>query len=298
MSIQRKKLNIGKARRRVQMRSALVLTLGVCFAVCLLRSLRQAGEATWMGLIETLTTLVCFGGGAYLGLCVMDGDHRKMVPMRNLSRAQILWLSILGVLAIAPVSLISDLMTALTQGVYIAQGTAQRSTGFVQAFVKSVLLVPICEELFFRGYLLHALAPQGKLRACIVTALCFALVHTLEGFVPLAFLGMLLCWMALRMQSLLAPVLVHMSYNLALLVLDCMGMSGLLMGWSFVSCAVRLALCAAFVSVLRRAYTARTQTGSFVVWEGGKLTRREMALLISAVLLFIATIITRRLFGL
>jgi len=295
MSIQRNKLNIGKARRRVQMRSALLLTLGASAAVLAMRFSHLSGLPASLGgfwtLLEMLSTLVCFGGGAYLGLCVLDGDHRRIVPVRALSRAQMLWLSLLGVLAAAPVSLGSDLMTALTDGVYIAQFAAPRSGGFLQAFAKSVLLAPICEELFFRGYLLQALAPHGRLRAAAVVSLCFALVHTLDGFVPLALFGALLCWMALHTQSLLAPVLVHMSYNLTIILIGHMGLSGLFSGWSLLSCALRLVLCAAFMAVLRRVCTARRVGEAFVLWTSGKLTRREMALLISAALLLIITMI-------
>lgn len=280
------------------MRSALLLTLGVCFAMALLRALRVMG-IFGNDLMDMLLTLVCFGGGAYLGLCVLDGDHRRIVPVRKLSRAQILWLSLLGVLAVAPVSLIHDLcgkLAGMTQEA--AFHAPRRPVAFLQTVVKSALLAPVCEELFFRGYLLHALERSGRIRAAVVTALCFALVHPLDGFVPLFLFGALLCWMTIGMQSLLAPVLVHMSYNLTLIVADAMGLSGLFMGWSLVSCALRLLLCAAFMAVLKRAYTARKASGSFVLWEGGKLTRRELTLLGCCALLFMATLITRRLFGL
>ena len=62
MKIQKHKLNIGKARRRVQMRSALVLTLGACLGICMLRSLHLA--AALPGWLDALAALVCFGGGA------------------------------------------------------------------------------------------------------------------------------------------------------------------------------------------------------------------------------------------
>ena len=297
MSIQRNKLNIGKARRRVQMRSALLLTLGVSFAICVLRSLTVLSPG-WQW-TDMPATVACFGGGAYLGLCVLDGDHRRIVPLRALSRAQILWLALLGVLCVAPMTLAQDLLGRLAgMTAETAIHAPQRPVAFLQTVVKSALLAPVCEELFFRGYLLQALAPHGRLRAAIVTSLCFALVHPLQGFVPLVLFGQLLCLMTNQTGSLLAPVLLHMGYNLTLIVLDALGLSGLLMGWSFVSCVLRLALCAAFAAALKRAYTARTQIGSFVLWEGGKLTRRERIKLIAAALLMIATLITRRLMGL
>ena len=43
--------------------------------------------------------------------------------------------------------------------------------------------------------------------------------------------------------------------------------------------------------VLKRAYAARPAGGVFMLWEGGKLSRREIALLVCAGLLLLATLI-------
>lgn len=277
------------------MRSALLLTAASCLIVSLVRLLLTADvpfALRW--LMELLTTLLAFGGGAYLGLCVLDGDHSGIVPLRRLSRGQLFWLSLLGVLAAAPVTLMHDLVAALFGQRMPADGAQMMdSMRFAAMIVKSVLLAPVCEELFFRGYLLSALKAQGSLRASAVVSACFALVHTADpvGFGAYVLLSLLLCWMALHTQSLLASVLVHAGYNFALIVLGSMGLSGLFAGWSLVSCFVRLALCAVFVAVLKKAYTARPAVGMFALWEGEKLSRREILLLVCACLLLCATLI-------
>ena len=298
MAIQRNKLNITKARRRVQMRSALLLTLGACLIVSSVRVL-LAGTGTMLPfglrwLLESGATLLAFGGCAHLGLCVMDGDHAKIVPMQRISRAQLLWLALLGVLAVSPLTLVRGLLAAL-MGQEMAAGGAQisGSAQFAAMIVKSVLIAPVCEELFFRGYLLPALERSGKLRAALIVSLCFGLVHT-AGAAQLAsyvLLSLLLCWMALHTQSLLAPIVVHAAYNLTLIVLGSFGLSGLFTGWSLMACTVRLVGCALFAAVLKRAYTARREQGVVALWEGGKLTRRETALLCAAALLILATLV-------
>ncbi len=245
-------------------------------------------------LMEMLTTLMVFGGSAYLGLCVLDGDHRKIVPLKRLSRGQIRWLMLLGALAAAPLTLARDLITALFEGqdaFYAVR--AMDCTRFTAMFVKSVLLAPVCEELFFRGYLLSALKPQGNLRAAIVVSLCFALVHAagIANSCAYMLLSLLLCWMALHTQSLAASVLVHACYNLTLLVMGSAGLSGLMSGWSLISCVIRLSLSAGFVFVLKKAYLARSAGGTFVLWEGGKPEKREIVLLACAGLLLAATLI-------
>lgn len=293
MEKQRRKLNLGKARRRVRMRSALLLTLGAFALTALVRGLLSLpalaavprGTAT---LLETACTVLAFGGGAYLGLCVLDGDHRSIVPMRRLSRAQMRWLALLGVLAVCPMALISDLTDAL-RGMRAA-GASQAAAANAALLVKRVLIVPVCEELFFRGYLLPALSPQGRLRASVIVSLCFALMHG-SALTAHAALGLLLCLLTIQTGSLLAPILVHAGCNLALTALGALGLSGLLMGWSLPACIVKATGCAAFAAVLKRAVTARPAGGTFALWEGEGLTKRETALLASAAALLLLSMI-------
>ena len=293
MEKQRRKLNLVKARRRVRMRSTLLLTLGAFALTALVRGLLSLpalaavprGAAT---LLETACTVLAFGGGAYLGLCVLDGDHRSIVPMRRLSRAQMRWLALLGVLAVCPMALISDLTDAL-RGMRAA-GASQAAAANAALLVKRVLIVPVCEELFFRGYLLPALSPQGRLRASVIVSLCFALMHG-SALTAHAALGLLLCLLTIQTGSLLAPILVHAGCNLALTALDALGLSGLLMGWSLPACIVKVIGCAAFAAVLKRAVTARPAGGTFALWEGEGLTKRETALLASAAALLLLSMI-------
>ena len=293
MEKQRRKLNFVKARRRVRMRSALLLTLGAFALTALVRGLLSLpalaavprGAAT---LLETACTVLAFGGGAYLGLCVLDGDHRSIVPMRRLSRAQMRWLALLGVLAVCPMALISDLTDAL-RGMRAA-GASQAAAANAALLVKRVLIVPVCEELFFRGYLLPALSPQGRLRASVIVSLCFALMHG-SALTAHAALGLLLCLLTIQTGSLLAPILVHAGCNLALTALGALGLSGLLMGWSLPACIVKVIGCAAFAAVLKRAVTARPAGGTFALWEGEGLTKRETALLASAAALLLLSMI-------
>ena len=293
MEKQRRKLNLVKARRRVRMRSALLLTFGAFALTALVRGLLSLpalaavprGAAT---LLETACTVLAFGGGAYLGLCVLDGDHRSIVPMRRLSRAQMRWLALLGVLAVCPMALISDLTDAL-RGMRAA-GASQAAAANAALLVKRVLIVPVCEELFFRGYLLPALSPQGRLRASVIVSLCFALMHG-SALTAHAALGLLLCLLTIQTGSLLAPILVHAGCNLALTALGALGLSGLLMGWSLPACIVKVTGCAAFAAVLKRAFAARPAGGTFALWEGEGLTKRETALLASAAALLLLSMI-------
>lgn len=75
---------------------------------------------------------------------------------------------------------------------------------------------PLIEELFFRGFVLTALAGRlGTLRAAAVTSAIFAAGHVDPGvMVPFFVSGMLLSWLFLRTRSIWPPFLAHATQNL------------------------------------------------------------------------------------
>jgi membrane protease YdiL (CAAX protease family) len=85
----------------------------------------------------------------------------------------------------------------------------------------AVLLVPVAEELLFRGVLYPTIKGLGWPRAAFWgTSILFGAVHlTLMTFVPLVFLGLCLTWLYEKTENLLAPIFAHSLFNLANLLL-------------------------------------------------------------------------------
>ncbi|OBV39121.1 CPBP family intramembrane glutamic endopeptidase [Janthinobacterium psychrotolerans] len=82
----------------------------------------------------------------------------------------------------------------------------------------AVLAAPLCEEFIFRGLI------QGGLRrslpawqALIIGAAIFAIVHPPAAMLPVFVLGLCTGWTYEKSGALLAPMLVHASYNAAML---------------------------------------------------------------------------------
>jgi CAAX protease family protein len=95
----------------------------------------------------------------------------------------------------------------------------------VAAVLMIVLLAPVAEELFFRGFLFAGIRTRWSLwPAAITSGLIFGLVHAPTGLttvVPLAALGVALCWLYDRTGSLWPCVIAHMINNgLALAVVS------------------------------------------------------------------------------
>ena len=93
---------------------------------------------------------------------------------------------------------------------------ADRSTGLLIAGALLVIVVaPVAEELFFRGFLYRVLRLRMAFwLAALVDGILFGLVHGALVIVPvLAFLGFVLCWTYERSGTLLVPIALHALNN-------------------------------------------------------------------------------------
>ncbi len=95
----------------------------------------------------------------------------------------------------------------------------------VLAVVLIAGLAPLAEELFFRGFLFSGLRSRMSLwPAALVAGLVFGSVHALTGIttvIPLAALGVGLCWLYQKTGSLWPSVILHAINNgLALVLLS------------------------------------------------------------------------------
>ena len=284
-----------KARRRVRLRSALLLSALACLIPLLFGEAMRL-SATAMApfarlVLEAGVTVIAFGMTAYLGLCALDGDQRKILPLYQLTRGQIFWLTLLGLLAVAPATLTADVLERWLTPAAAQAGHAAGNALFLLTMIKSALLAPLCEELFFRGYLHHALRRFGVCRAAVVSALVFALAHglALPAFVPRLAFGLLLSLMMEKTGTLLAPMLVHGCYNAALILLAYSGLGGLFSSLTLLSCTLRLALSLLLLYVLRRAYTARGLKKPLQPLSDWRFSRREIAFIAAAALLVIVS---------
>ena len=81
-------------------------------------------------------------------------------------------------------------------------------------------LGPIVEEIFFRGFFYPALRKYWGTRwAMGVTAALFALVHeNLFSFLPIFFLGLVLCYLYEKRKGILASISLHVLHNSAFII--------------------------------------------------------------------------------
>jgi len=84
------------------------------------------------------------------------------------------------------------------------------------ALLAAILVAPLCEEIFFRGFVFPGLLRRLSLwPAMTLSALLFALAHAdLGSFLPLALIGLALAYLRWRTRSLWPCVALHTLNNL------------------------------------------------------------------------------------
>lgn len=80
-----------------------------------------------------------------------------------------------------------------------------------------VILAPICEEIFFRGFIQRAYEGRSKKYGYVIAALIFGSYHILNGIsevIPTAILGICMGFLAYRTGSLAPSMLFHATANM------------------------------------------------------------------------------------
>jgi len=77
-----------------------------------------------------------------------------------------------------------------------------------------VLLAPIFEEVFFRGFLFNFLEEElGFRRSALLSSIFFATLHPVKFIPHIFFSGLGLAWIYKREKNLLYPIMAHSIYN-------------------------------------------------------------------------------------
>lgn len=202
--------------------SLLVVPLGIQL---LLQELTGTEENAH-GVFALTGQVLVLGGLGFLWFRRYRGDSswgakHGLRPGRTYVLSLIYLLGALG--RLSPILLIVEVFFSSTSESpveYLVEGLASETN-----WIASVLLVltvgvigPIAEELCFRGVFLPAIGKWATPRVAIfMTSMAFASLHAFYGFRVLGVLviGAVLGWARWRSRSLEAPILLHITINMA-----------------------------------------------------------------------------------
>ncbi len=96
--------------------------------------------------------------------------------------------------------------------------TWQAASSLPLLWLVVVILAPVCEEIWFRGFLLRGWASSwlGIPGAAVVTSVGFGAIHlqySITAMACCATLGLACAWLRLRSGSVATPILLHMLNN-------------------------------------------------------------------------------------
>ena len=85
----------------------------------------------------------------------------------------------------------------------------------VYSIVSAVIIAPIVEEIFFRGFIFSTLRVSiGAFAAAIFSGIFFGAIHfSLMQTCILSFFGIMQCYLYMRTSSIIYPILLHMLFN-------------------------------------------------------------------------------------
>ena len=166
---------------------------------------------------------------------VKFGSSLAAIGLRIKDAARLAFLAVLGYIAFLPVLILLLLLLILLAALFNYHPPQQMLFKFfleeeklwplIYSIAMVVILGPIVEEVFFRGFTYNAIKKRwGPAPAIMLTAVIFAGLHgTLFGFLPIMALGILLAYVYEKTDSLIPSITIHILHNSMMLGLLFMG---------------------------------------------------------------------------
>jgi len=142
-----------------------------------------------------------------------------------------IYYGIVGYIAVIPALFITMIITAIIITVLKYKPPIQPIVDIILREQKIPILIysslfaaiagPIMEEVVFRGFMYNAIKKHlGAFWGILITALIFSILHAhWVGFMPILILGILLAYLYEKTGSLVSSITVHITHNLASLLL-------------------------------------------------------------------------------
>lgn len=118
------------------------------------------------------------------------------------------------VLAGLLISFLYDMLVTSDESVTLE--FTETGLGWAIIALLAVVVAPVAEETFFRGFLFSGLGNRyGYGWGAVFSALIFSLAHVLQpgAFLPIFLLGLLLAWLYMKTGSIWACIFTHFAYN-------------------------------------------------------------------------------------
>jgi hypothetical protein len=174
------------------------------------------------------------------------GGGWAVLGVRKPDRAAFLW----ALFAFAGALIVSLIYSALVEvfdlgwlrsncAEQIPKGVRDTRALLALASFTVIAFAPVCEELFFRGFVFPGISKRwGLVAGIVVSGLVFSSAHLLyKSFVPIAGVGMIFAFSYYRSRNIFTTMMAHVAFNTVSIIAiaagscDSTSSIGLLRGW-------------------------------------------------------------------
>jgi hypothetical protein len=209
-----------------------VLT-GIYFGIARIIIFLKIGEGINSSNITNLSFSILYGIQVILMLGVVwfYAIYWRRSGWRDLgltyySLIKTIWYSFLALLSIilinfAYVILMTKVFKIAPPVSKIEELVSNKNVSYIMLLAVVSIIAPICEEIFFRGFLFQGFKKRwGVPAGIIISSILFSAAHLdLYNFLPLLAIGWVLAYVFHKTKSLLPVIFLHAAYNLLLILI-------------------------------------------------------------------------------
>jgi uncharacterized protein len=211
----------------------LIATLaGIYFGIARIVIALNIGESINSSNITSLSFSILYGIQVFLMVGVVwfyAIYWRKAKPkdlgFRYYSLIKTLWYSFLALLLIITINfvyvfLMTNVFNITSPSGKIEELVNNRNISSTMLLVVVSIIAPVCEEVFFRGFLFQGIKKTwGVFAGILVSSVLFAAAHLdLYNFLPLFAIGWVLTYIFHKTKSLIPVIFLHAAYNLIMII--------------------------------------------------------------------------------
>ena len=180
-------------------------------AAALLSAIIGFGFEVWLGVLVLLLALRRGITGTDFGF---DAPHNwRLVSIGVLGAWTVILVYGIGLALIQEVT--GADLGQFTEGNALPESSARTAAVWAALGLSIVVAAPLCEELFFRGFLFRAFDTlQGTRVAYVLSGLGFALFHfNVSVVLPFWVIGVLFAWIYRKSGAIWTPIAAHAIFN-------------------------------------------------------------------------------------
>ena len=210
----------------------IVILVGIYFGIAWILSILKISDKINSANITSLSFSVLYGIQVFLMVGVVwffaifwRRSKLRDLGFRYYSIIKTIWYSLLALVLILAINfsyvmLMTKVFNISPPESKIEELVNNKNISSIMLLVVVSLIAPICEEIYFRGFLFQGVKKSwGVFAGIFISSILFAAAHLdLYNFLPLLAIGWILAYIFHKTKSLIPVIFLHAIYNLLMIL--------------------------------------------------------------------------------